>query len=403
MNFLADFPDENILLQHSDFHVVNVNTHIHTPYSFSAFTNVGQAFEMAIAEHVRVLGINDFIVTQGFEEFHTQALQTGVFPLFNIEFVGLFLHEQAAGIRVNDPNNPGRTYFCGKGLDFPSNPPENIRKELGALLDASNRQTELMVQKLNDYTKDFDLSLSYQDIKKNLAKTLVRERHIAKAVRLAVFEKYQDEKARKEAFQQLFGGHACTSALTDINALENEIRSRLLKSGGPAFVPEDEQAFWPIDKVKKVIEKMGGIPCYPVLLDDKEGKHTEFESDYNRLKINLKTRNIYCVELIPGRNDPGILRKFVKSLHEDGFVVTFGTEHNTPQLIPLKVGTRGRTSLDEDIKEISYLGACVIAAHQYLRARGKEGYTNLDGTVKTDQLDYFRKLGAGVLNHYYSV
>ncbi len=45
---------------------------------------------------------------------------TGMFPLLNMELIGISKEDQEKGIRVNDPNNPGRTYISGKGLAFPS-------------------------------------------------------------------------------------------------------------------------------------------------------------------------------------------------------------------------------------------------------------------------------------------
>ena len=72
-------------------------------------------------------------------------------------------------------------------------------------------------------------------------------------------------------------------ALSNHAALENEIRSNLLKSGGAAFVEEDEKSFLELKKIIKIIIKSGGIPCYPVLLDDPSGKFTEFESDPEKL------------------------------------------------------------------------------------------------------------------------
>jgi len=40
--------------------IVDVNAHMHTPYSFSAFDSVTQALDMAAEEEVKVVGINDF-------------------------------------------------------------------------------------------------------------------------------------------------------------------------------------------------------------------------------------------------------------------------------------------------------------------------------------------------------
>lgn len=404
MNFLKSFPDKKVLLEHSSTEIFDLNGHIHTPFSFSAFDSIPQIFKLANDENIKAVGINDFIVTDGHKAFHDQAVASKVFPLFNIEFMGLLKKEQKAGIRVNDPNNPGRTYFSGKGLDYPSNPDEDTQQLLVSVKEESNKQTAQMIEQLDDFLKSIDVpfAMSYEQVKADYAEDLVRERHIAKAVRDKVFNHYTSEADRKMIFKKIFAGKEVESDLDDINALENEIRGRLLKAGGPAFVPEDDSAFLEIDKVMDVIVKMGGVPCYPVLLDDKNANFTEFEADFEALKNTLKSMNIYCIELIPGRNDINILKEFVDVFHKDDFVITFGTEHNTPQLIPLKVDTRGFIDLDDELKEISYQGACVIAAHQYLRANGEEGFIDAHGVVKRDKIDEFRSLGSAVFNHYFS-
>lgn len=404
MNFLKSFPNKETILQRFGQKVFDLNGHIHTPFSFSAFEDISQIFKMANEENIKAIGINDFIVTDGHRPFHDQAVASKVFPLFNIEFMGLLKEEQANDIRVNDPNNPGRTYFSGKGLDFPANPDDATKRILQDVKEESNKQTAQMVEKLNDFLIEIDapFDFTYNEIKENYAEDLVRERHIAKALRRKVFEKFASDEDRKQMLAKIFSGKVVESSLDDTNGLENEIRSRLLKSGGPAFVPENDSAFLEIDKVMNIILDLGGIPCYPVLLDDKNGNCTDFESNFEKLRDTLKAKNIYSVELIPGRNDINILRKFVRIFHEDDFVITFGTEHNTPELIPMKVNTRGHIDLDDELKEISYLGACVIAAHQYLRAKGDDGYIGAIGNVKRDQIEDFRILGAGVFNYYFN-
>ena len=72
---------------------------------------------------------------------------------------------------------------------------------------------------------------------------------------------------------------------------------------------EDEKSFLELKKIIRIIIKAGGIPCYPVLLDDPTGKCTEFESDPEKLYLSLKALGIECIELIPGRNDFNILIK----------------------------------------------------------------------------------------------
>ena len=404
MNFLTSFPHKETLLKNDEFKVFDLNGHIHTTYSFSAFENIPQIFEMAINENIKAVGINDFIVTDGYKSFHDKSVNANVFPLFNIEFMGLLKEEQAAGVRVNDPNNPGRTYFSGKGLDFPSNPNSETSKILARVKDESNKQTQKMVAQLNDYLQVIGapFGLTFEEVKTLYAEDLVRERHIAKAVRKKVFEAFKVDGDRSGMLSIIFSGKQVQSSLEDINGLENEIRGNLLKAGGPAYVPEADSAFLEIEKIMDVIVNLGGVPCYPVLLDDKNGNFTEYEADFEQLKNSLKAKGIYCIELIPGRNDMNVLKRFVRVFHDDDFVITFGTEHNTPELIPLKVDTRGHIDLDDELKEISYLGACVLAAHQYQRAKGNEGFVDANGVVKRDQIHEFRKLGAAVFNHFFS-
>jgi len=406
MNILQNYPSPSELtdwyksLQKNS--VYKVNGHVHTPYSFSAFSDFLQLFGMAVEEKISVLGINDFYVTDGYSEFYKNAIRYGIFPLFNIEFICLLKDEQSQGIRVNDPNNPGRCYFSGKGLNNPLFLPKELDKKLSSAVAESQVQVHRMVDKANEWFKSIEagIKLDFPNIRKKYAKELVRERHIAKAIRIAVFEKVADATRRKELFKLIYGDKDSMVDMNDIPGLENEIRGYLLKTGGKAFVEEDDKAFMSIDDVIKIIVAAGGIPCYPVLLDDKNGEYTEFESDKEKLYNELSKRNIACIELIPGRNDFNHLKDFVKFFNDKGFVIIFGTEHNAPEMIPLTCDTRGKKALNEEMQTISFEGACVIAAHQYLRAKCMGGYVDDTGKPYISKKGYFVELGKAVIEKF---
>ena len=95
MGFLEQYPGEEILLanyrEEGDRHPPKVNNHIHTPFSFSAFDTVEEAIRMAVSEDVKVLGINDFYVTDGYGEFIDRCVEHGIFPLLNAEMIGVSL------------------------------------------------------------------------------------------------------------------------------------------------------------------------------------------------------------------------------------------------------------------------------------------------------------------------
>ena len=196
--------------------------------------------------------------------------------------------------------------------------------------------------------------------------------------------------------QKIFSGKEVKSALDNVAALENEIRGNLLKVGGPAFVPEDPKAFLSLEEVKEIIIDAGGIPCYPVLLDNPKGECTEYETDKEKLLKELVKNDVYSIELIPGRNDYHILKEFVSFFNQNGFVITFGTEHNTPQLDPITIGCRGGVPLDDELKQINFEGASVVAAHQYLIANGEEGYLS-NGVAKIERKKEFIELGKAVI------
>jgi hypothetical protein len=75
---------------------------------------------------------------------------------------------------------------------------------------------------------------------------------------------------------------------------------------------------------------------------------------------------------------------FVEYFHKRGFVITFGTEHNTPALDPLTVST-ANAPLDEYLMQVSYEGACIIAAHQFRRSMGETGFVDAEGKVTADR------------------
>lgn len=405
-NFLSYLPSPEELkkeIQNLTFpEYREANGHIHTPYSYSAFSDLESIFNMAQNENIVALGINDFYSTDGYTAFGEGCLRRKIFPLFNIELIGLMKEEQQKGIRINDPKNPGRIYFSGKGLDYPFHLGWWQKKQFERVKKESQKQIREIVSRLNRHIKSInpELGLTYETIKQKYAHELVRERHIARAVLFLVLENFSTPSDQLHFLETLYGGKKSMTGITNTSALENEIRSNLLKSGGAAFVEEDESSFLDLKKIIGIIVKAGGIPCYPVLLDDLSGKCTEFETDPERLYSYLSGLGIGCIELIPGRNDFNILKNFVDFFHKKEFIITFGTEHNTPEMIPLTVSTRGSKPLDESLKYIGWEGVCVIAAHQYLRAQKKQGYALRDGTLRIKEKKEFITTGKFVIEYF---
>ncbi len=378
-----------------------VNAHLHTPFSFSAFRDIDDALDRAVKENVKVVGINDFYTAEGYEEWAEGCKKRALYPLFGIELISLNEADQKVGLRVNDPGNPGRTYISGKGLAYPFRLAEPFATQLTNVRNEANKQVEAMCEKLNEQleSKNLGISLNIDWIKDNLTKGSIRERHLAKALRLKVYEKCsEDISCIQNTLKEIFDGKELKSDVANVAGVENEIRANLLKAGGAAFVPETAEAFLPVQTVCEIILAAGGIPTYPFLADDANGNYTDFEDDLERVAQQLTERGFHSVEFITTRNDVKLLEKYATYLHNQGFVVTFGSEHNSPMMEPVELFARNNTPLTDKLLQINYEGACIIAAHQHLVAQGLNGYVDENGNADRTKRGEFVKLGNELIN-----
>ena len=406
---LRNFPGKEELIMeyrekaHPD--ILEVNCHLHTPYSFSAFNSIESIFEQARNENVNVLGINDFFLADGFEEFYKYSLDYRIFPMFNIEIVGLLQDEQDKNFRINDPRNPGRIYLSGKGLDYPFELDPAMESMLHNIRYEIQIHVKEIIENVSRILKEQDarLNLKYSEIKRLFAREFVTERHVSRAICTLIYEKITENSERKAFLDILLGDPGLEADPDNLPAIENEIRSRFLKAGGRAFVLESSRAFLPLPEVIQIILNAGGIPCYTILLDDESGQCTEYEANKQILMNELLANNIHCIEFLPFRNNLDILKDYARFFEKNGFVIVFGTAHSTPDLIPLRVSTRGGAYLDGDLAATSFNGACVIAAHQYQRAQGQQGYLNLDGYPVSDRQEEMIELGKSVIHRYISL
>lgn len=377
------------------------NAHLHTPFSFSAFSSVQQAVQLAVEHGLKVIGINDFNTVAGYSEWSTQCHEHHMAPLFNIEMIGLNASDQGKGIRVNDPSNPGRTYLSGKGLrtgEFP----RHVRNWLDNAVEKNNEQSEQMTGLLNKYLENIGVPflLDFENDIKKITRGQVRERHLATALRNKVDEKFTtiDEK---HAFYQKLTNKKITD-VEDFAMVENQIRSALLKSGGPAFVPEDPERFPDLETIRRLILDAGGVPTYPFLGDALDGKCTDFEHDLSSTMQQLKERGIFSVEFITPRNSLPYLKNVVPVLWENGFLVTFGTEHNTPAMAPMVPMAKGQEEIPAELLQYNIDSVCILLAHQYLMEKENKGWFGKSGQPLYEEQKSFIQTGQQLLHFIFS-
>jgi len=385
------------------------NSHVHLPPNFSAFASATEATELAAAQGVRVLGTSNYYDYSVYTSFSEQACRRGVFPLFGMEVICLDEDLQQASMRVNDPANPGKMYLCGKGVSGFAPMSGTASDLMGLLRRSDSARSAALIERLEAVfsAAGAALGMTEASVKALVARrygapietVYLQERHVALACQEAVFNLVPVQE-RSHLLTSVLGVEVKPDA--PAVQVQDFIRAQLMKRGRPAYVGETFPSF---DHVYRLVLALGGIPCYPVLADGATPV-CEFEQDVEGLVASLQERGTHCAELIPNRNEPEVLREYVTALRGAGMPVLAGTEHNTLEMIPIEPQCARGAPVPEDLREVFWEGICVVAAHQYLMARGEEGYVDANGELTGGypgaeaRLEAFARLGASVIDEY---
>jgi len=361
-----------------------VNTHVHLPPNFSAFESVRHAIEKACQEGLWVIGAGNYYDYRIYKDLCKVATRLGVFPLFGTEIIAMQEDLRDAAVRVNDPVNPGKTYICGKGITRFDPPSPKAKALLDLIRSNDASRAEQMTARLDRFWSSNGLAtgLDAATIIKQVATrygcpedaVVLQERHLAMAFQQRLFE-IIPEGRRSKVLGPILSCQCEPGLLEDPVGLQEQLRTSLMKAGRPCFVAEQ---YISLGQARQLIGELGGIECYPVVAD-MVSPHCEFELDVHRLAERLRQMGLTMVEFISVRNSPQVLTEYAVGLRKAGLAVSNGTEHNTLQMLPLAPSCKGGLALSEELKQLFWEGACVIAGHQYLAAHGQVGFVDQDG------------------------
>jgi hypothetical protein len=383
------------------------NTHLHVPPNFSAFTTVEDAVETAAREGVKVVGTSNFHDFGVYDRFATAAREHGLAALFGLEFISVLEEEQRRGIKINDPGNPGRAYICGKGIPAPTQPDAPARRFMDEAKASNEARTRQMVDRMRELfaAAGLELDVSYASIVSLVADrarvpeewVVLQERHVALGFQMALFDVLPAER-RSTLLTKVYGD-APAADPGDAIATQGELRSRLMKAGRPAFVEETPV---PFTDALAFIRGLGAIAVYPTLADGVI-PICGYEDPVEDLIERMGSHDIYGAELIPVRNTPAVVERYVKTWREAGIFVMVGTEHNTQERIPVEPTCLDGVPLSDEVKAITWEGTCIVAAHQHLKQRGEAGYVDETGRLDPGfpgpepRLRYFAEMGEELL------
>ena len=232
-----------------------INLHVHLPPNFSAFESVGQTVALAAAQDVRVLGTSNYYDYTVYGGFSAAAVRAGIFPVFGLEVISWRNESAAKNEKINDPGNPGKFYLCGKGLTKFAAPEADAAAILRRVREGDAARMDAMCAALAAcFAKaGMPVTLSGEDVRAAVAKrcgtapetVFLQERHVAQAFQEAFFAAVPE--AERAARLTALAGAECAKA--DAAAVQNALRSHLMKAGKPAYAAEN---FIPFEEAKRI-------------------------------------------------------------------------------------------------------------------------------------------------------
>ena len=406
-------PDEMRALAQEDYGprpTPRVNAHIHLPPNFSAFESVEEAVNLAAEQGIGALGVSNYYNYDVYGNFVDCARKKGIFPLFGLEIICMDDALRDAGIKINDPVNPGKFYICGKGITrFDEMTPQAARLNDVMCRNDSTRMATMVERMAGIFAKrgletDIDEKAVVEMIVgrhgSDPGTVYLQERHVSQAFQEALFERVQPQE-RIERLNGILGAETKAKDPQDFIAMQNDIRSHLMKVGKPAFV---EETFISFHDAYRLILELGGIPCYAAVADG-ASPISHFERSPDELIGAIKGRSMHAAEWMPPRNTIDVLGDYVAKLRKAGLAITAGTEHNTLDLIQFDPFCKDG-DVPDDVRAIFWEGACVVAGHQFLTLHGECGFVDGDGNPNPDytsadeRIKSFAKIGAAVIQRY---
>lgn len=310
-----------------------INLHIHSFYSYNCrgYSPAHIALECR-QNRLYAAGLCDFDVLDGLEEFYAAGQMLGLRVVVHLE-TRVYLKE-CVRVEVNSPGEPGVIYILAAGFGCLPEPNSTARDILSAFRRQANLRNRALVDRINARLPE--IALAYDaDVLPHSPGGCPTERHIVRAYRLKA-EKSFPAGGVNDFWAKLFSKPRAEMdrLLADQAALEEKIRSLLVKSGGVGYVLPTAETFPSADDFISWALSCNAIPMVAWLDGTTRGEENAAE-----ILECLKAKGAAALNIIPDRNhnikDPADRRRKLQKLAEIiaaaralAFPVNIGTELN---------------------------------------------------------------------------
>ena len=325
-----------------DLHPVNM--HIHTHFSFNALGLSPSALvKEAVARGLYAAAICDFDVLDGLEEFYAAADAASFRAAAGLETRVFF--SEYANDEINSPGEPGVYYFMGMGFGRVPGADSPAGKSLAQLRRRASQRNQALVERINQAYPEMAVDYT-SDVLPLTPSGNATERHIVSAYILKVRAAAKDDPE----FERTTWGKALglpqdklAAVLRDEVALQNTIRSKLMKAGGVGYVQPDYATFPPLETVIAMILDAGAIPMAAWLDGLSSG-----ERDMATQLECLRAKGVAALNIVPDRSwniaDPERRRVKVERLYD---VVRVANRMQLPINVGTELNSFGQPFVDD--------------------------------------------------------
>lgn len=373
----------------------NINLHFHSFFSYNA--EGWSPSHIAWAAHragLYAAGLCDFDVLDGLDEFLQAGELLGLRATVNLE-TRAFLKEYADR-EISSPGEPGVTYIMGGGFARALSAGSPQASGLAAYREAARARNLALLERINPHVSE--IAIDYErDVLPLTPLGVATERHIIRAYLNRSKAVFKTPEATAGYWSGLLGKDAAEiQAILDGPAMEEAVRSKLVKKGGLGYVHPSEESFPPVDDFVVWVASCGAVPMVAWLDGTSEG-----EKDGRALLECLRAKGCQALNIIPDRNwnikDPDSravkvanLRAIVAAADDLGMPINIGTEMNKAGL-PFVDDLNGPVLCE--FKPSFLRGARVMVGHSILLRYAGVSYISYEADI-AEKNAFFESVGA---------
>jgi hypothetical protein len=287
---------------------------------------------------------------------------------------------------INSPGEPGIAYHMGVGFVQAGAHPL-----LATMRQTAERRTQDVLARINPGLRPVGLDYA-TDVRPLTPKGNVTERHLCQALEAKARQVFPDAGSRAAFWKEKLG-----DAPAGGPPLQNLIRAKLMKQGGPGYAAPDRGTFPLLAEMNRFVLESGAIPTLAWLDGTTAG-----EQAIEEWFAVGKASGVAALNLIPDRNyTPGIRDQKLQNLYA---VVALAEKHHFPVVVGTEMNAPGNKFVDafataelQPLVPVFLRGAHIVYAHSVLQRQCGLGYLSAwagNAFASTAaKNDFFEKVG----------